>query len=167
VTGTLDVASISAIIAATSVVIGVVFAVLQLRNVAKTRKTQLIIQLNPALRINQKEMNEAWAKIWTLEYEDYKEFVEKYGGLVEANPASNAIATYSGYFEGIGFLSHRELIEIGIVEYITSGSEGVKLAWGKIKPTVYSTGKEYNTPTAFQWFEYLYNEMQKGEEVLS
>ena len=93
--------------------------------------------------------------------------MEKYGDPIEANPAQNAIATYSGYFEGIGFLLHRELIDIGIVEYITGGSEGVELAWEKIKPIIYGMREEYNMPTAFQWFEYLYNEVQNIEEVLS
>lgn len=160
----LDVASISAIIAAVSVIVGVFFAVLQLRNVAKTRKTQLIIQLNPSLRVSQKELNQAYAKIWALEFKDYKEFVEKYGSSLETNPTQDAIATYSGYYEGIGFLLYRELIDIGIVEYITGGTEGVKLAWEKIKPIIYGMREEYNMPTAFQWFEYLHNQMQKHEE---
>jgi len=40
-----DIPSISAIIAGTSVIVGVVFAVLQLRNLVKMRQTDLVIRL--------------------------------------------------------------------------------------------------------------------------
>ncbi len=41
----LDIASISAVVAAGGVIVGVVFAVLELRNLVKTRQTDLALRL--------------------------------------------------------------------------------------------------------------------------
>jgi hypothetical protein len=74
----LDIASFSAVVAATSVVVGVVFAILQMRDAAKTRYTGRSIQLNPALKVSINEVSEALPKIWNLEFNDYTEYLEKW-----------------------------------------------------------------------------------------
>jgi len=55
----MDIATISTVIAAISVVVGVIFAILQMRDANKTRKTGLIIQLNLGLSVSHSEMIEA------------------------------------------------------------------------------------------------------------
>jgi len=67
----------------------------------------------------------------------------------------------------MGFLLHRQLIDIGIVDYLTGGVEGVRMLWDKLKPLLEGYRKEYNLPKIpFRWFEYLYNELQKREQTI-
>jgi len=154
----MDVASFSAVVAAISVVVGVIFAIFQMRDAAKTRHTELIIQLNPALKVTINEIVEAVNKIWNLEFKDYKEYLENYG-----DPLSDkALFMTTGYYDGLGFLLHKRLIDVDTIEYILSGSStGV---WEKLKPIIEGTRKHYNMPELFKWFEYLYEEMQKREQ---
>ncbi len=156
----LDIPSISAVVAAISVVAGVIFAIFQMRDAARTRHTELIIQLNPALKVTMSELIEYISKIWNLEFTDYKEYVENYG-----DPLSDkALHTITGYNDGLGFLLFKRLIDIETIEYILSGS--TTAAWEKLKPIIEGMRKQYNMPKLFEWFEYLYNEMQKREQRL-
>jgi hypothetical protein len=66
----MDVTTISAAVAAISVIIGVIFAIFQMRDAARTRYTGLIIQLNPALKITMSEVIENISKIMNLEFKD-------------------------------------------------------------------------------------------------
>ncbi len=156
----MDVASISAAVAAISVVVGVIFAIFQMRDAARTRHTGLIIQLNPALKVTMSEVIEYISKIWNLEFKDYKEYLENYG-----DPLSDkALHTITGYNDGLGFLLYKRLIDIETIEYILSGS--TTAAWEKLKPIIEGMRKQYNMPKLFEWFEYLYNELQKREQRL-
>ena len=64
----MDITSLSAIVAAISVVVGVIFAILQMRHTTKMRHTELVIQLNPALKANINDLIEASKKygVWNL-----------------------------------------------------------------------------------------------------
>ena len=156
----MDVTSISAVIAATSVVVGVIFAIFQMRDAAKTRHTELIIKLNPALQITISEVIEDISTIMNLEFKDYKEFLEKYG-----DPLSNkALHSVTGYYDGFGYLLNKQLIDIESIEYVVSGS--TKMLWDKLKPIIEGMRKQYNLPELSKWFEYLNVELQKREQRL-
>ncbi|UCB61368.1 MAG: hypothetical protein JSW72_04785 [Candidatus Bathyarchaeota archaeon] len=156
----MDIASFSAVVAAISVVVGVIFAIFQMRDAARTRHTGLIIQLNPALKVTMNEVIEYISRIWNLEFTDYKEYLEKYG-----DPLSDkALHTITGYYDGLGFLLHKRLIDIETIEYIVSGSStGV---WEKLKPITEGMREQYHLPELFVWFEYLYNKLQNREQRL-
>jgi hypothetical protein len=161
----MNIATISTVIAAISVLVGVFFAVIQLRNVVKTRNLGLIIQLNPSFRVSYSEMVEAQSELMSLEYEDYDDFKKKYGELFSEGETQKAIGIMFSFFEGMGLLLHRRLIEISLVDWVTGGSGGVKMLWDKMKPVLEGFSQEYNI-RAFQWTEYLYNELQKREQTL-
>jgi hypothetical protein len=148
----MDVASWSAVIAAISVVVGVIFAIFQMRDAARTRHTELIIQLNPALKVPMNEILEATNKLWNLEYTSYQDYLETYG-----DPLSDtALHTTTGYYDGFGFLLHKRLIDVDTIEYLVSRSSiGT---WEKLEPIIEGTRKQYNMPELFKWFEYLYKE---------
>lgn len=156
----MDITSISAVIAAISVVVGVIFAIFQMRDAAKTRHTELIIQLNPALKVTMREVIENMSKIWNLEFKDYKEYLEKYG-----DPLSNKeLHQVVDFYSALGFLLYKQLIDIETIEYIISGSS--KNVWEKVKPIIEGMRKQYNMPELNKWFEYLNNELQKREKRL-
>jgi len=74
------------------------------------------------------------------------------------------LVTTAVLFEGTGFLLRRKLIDIGLVDDLFSGD--VKMAWEKLKPIAEYYRKQFNYPALMEWFEYLYNEMQKREQTL-
>ena len=146
----------SSYISVISVVVGVIFAILQMSHATKMRYTGLVIQLNPALRTSINDLIEASKKIWSLEFSSYEEYLEKYG-----NPMSDkAIVTIASYYDGLGFLLYKRLItDIDIIEYFTEGA--IIQIWEKLKPIIVGMRKAMNSPELFKSFEYLYKETIK------
>jgi hypothetical protein len=65
------------------------------------------------------------------------------------------------YYERIGVLLHRKLIDASLI----SDFLNVKVIWEAMKPYVLYLRERYGSAT-LEWFEYLYNEMQKREQKL-
>ena len=66
------------------------------------------------------------------------------------------------FFEGIGVLLKRKLIDIELVDDLFS--EPIRTLWVNMKPMIDGSRKYLNQPRVFEWFEYLYNEMKKREQ---
>jgi hypothetical protein len=150
----LDIPSISAIIAAAGVLIGVVLTVLEVKNLVETRQTDLVIRLYSTF--GSKEIQDAWEMTQTREYKDFDSYRKEYG-LREVNEVG-------WFFEGVGVLLHKKHIDIALVDDLFSSP--VKRAWEKLKPIAEGERKQTNRPQIWEWFEYLYNEMQKREQKL-
>jgi len=149
-----DVGTVSVVVVAASVVVGVVFAVLQLRDLVKQRQTDLVISLYSIF--SSKEFQKEWHMIMTdMENKQYKynELLEKYG--VEAPMAGF-------FFEGVGVLLHKKLVNVGLVDDLFSGY--VKRLWERGKPFIEDARRQLDYPQYAEWFEYLYNEMQKRQQ---
>jgi hypothetical protein len=161
----LDIPSISAMVAAAGVLVGVALTVLQLRAFVKDRHIDLAFRMNPWMNISGSELTEAIAKVWSLEYKDYDDFVERYGFPVPSErPEQKALHMIMNYFEGIGLLLKRNLMDVDFAWDLFGSSYFV--AWEKVKPLVEGLRKQYDTPDAWSYFEYLYNEMKKREQKL-
>jgi hypothetical protein len=136
------------------VIIGIIIAIFELRDLAQTRHTELIIRLNPALNVSGSEFFEALPEVWYRKFNDYNEYLKKYG-----EPGSDkAFNIITGYIDGIGFLLKRRLIEVETVDYLLSGAQTI---WEDIEPIAEGMRKQYNMPELFKWFEYLYEEMKR------
>ena len=160
----MSLAGISAAAAALSVLVGVVFAVLQMKDAARTRHTELIIDLNPALRIDVDDISESLPRVWGLEYEDFDDFIERYGepiGQLATTPTNKAFYRLTEYYNGLGFLLHRGLIDIEEIEYLLSGS--ISGIWQKTQPIIEGMRVRYEMPNLAEWFEYLYERMHDRE----
>ena len=101
----LDIPSISAIIAAVGVLIGVILTVLEVRNLVETRQTDLVIRLYSTF--GSEELQDAWEKTQTREYKDFDVYRKEYG-LREVNEVG-------WFFEGVGVLLHRRLIDVALL----------------------------------------------------
>jgi len=96
-----DVQTVSIVIATASVVVGVVFAVLQLRDFVKTRQTDLIMRLYSRFgNEGFQRTSEKVEKRLTGEALSFHDYEEKYS-LAEW-------AAVGMFFEGIGILLHRK-----------------------------------------------------------
>jgi hypothetical protein len=150
----LDIPSISAVVAAAGVIVGVTLAYLEIRTLSKQRQTDLVMRLYSTF--GSKEFLEARKTVIDLKFEDYSDYVKKYGrfGRFEA------VSEVCMFFEGIGVLLHRKLIDISLIDDLFSPIS-IKIIWEKMKPVVEGWRNQFNEPNTLEWFENLYNEMQK------
>jgi len=146
-----DIQTVSIVIASASVVAAAIYYILQIRHQTRMRQTDLIMRLYS--RYGSEGFQKTFDKFRRREATSFHDYEEKYG-LAEWI----AIGTF---FEGIGILLHRKLIDIGLVDDLFTAP--IKLAWGEMKDSIIEARKEYG-PTVFEWFEYLANEMKKREQ---
>jgi hypothetical protein len=110
------------------------------------------------------EFQQAGLTLLSLEYKDYNDFVKRFGSSATGKPELLAFHSVTNFFEAVGLLLKRNLVGIDIVwDYY---GESAVLAWEKIKPLIEGFRKQYNTPRAWEPFEYLYNELKKREQKL-
>jgi hypothetical protein len=159
----LDISSINAvsgILAALGVIVGVALAILELRNITRTRQMELIMGIYTLFTTQGYQT--AMEKIRTRELKNYDEYVKEHG-LLE-------LMQVAGLFEGLGFLLYRKFLDVDLVRELMS--ESIKMAWEKVKPMVEDARKQIPQRKSgeyipvYQWWEYLYNEMQKREQRL-
>ena len=72
-----DIQTISIVIASAGVLIAAGYYALQIRHQTRIRKTDLIIRLYS--RMHSSEFDDAYPKIMNLQFEDYEDFLRKYG----------------------------------------------------------------------------------------
>jgi len=158
----LDIPSISAIVAAAGVIVGVVFAVLELRNLVRARQTDLVMRLYSTY--SSKEFWEAYTKFMMMEFEDFDDYKKKYAptGFPE-KPEAIAFATVSVFFNGVGILLYMKLIDFNLVARLFPTAP--IYTWEKMKPLIDGFRKEFH-PQLYAEYEYLYNEMKKREQRL-
>ena len=159
----LDIASISAVMGATGVIVGVVFAVLELRNLSRhreieveTRQAQLFMQIYDHY-YKEDFLSDENEILFQWEWKDFDEFWEKYGPETNVE-AFNKFDSMGTYFKGVGVLVKRNLIDLNLVDELMGTS--IRLHWEKSGRIM----KEFRTrfwSHAYEWFEYLYNELQK------
>jgi hypothetical protein len=159
-----DIQTVSIAIASAGVFAAAVYYIIQIRHQTKVRETDLAIRMNPWMNVSGSELTDAIAKVWSLEYKDYDDFVERYGQFPSERPEQKALQMIMNYFEGIGMLLKRNLMDADFA-WDLFGS-GYFLAWEKVKPWVEGLRKQWNTPDSYSFFEYLYKEMKKREQKL-
>jgi len=161
----LDIQSASAIVAALGVLGGVILTVQELRHLHKQRHTDLLVRLAPWLNIPSSELLQAYVKVINLEFKDYDDFVKKYGQPLAEKPEQMAIMTIGNYFEAIGALLERKLLDVDLA-WDYWGETFVKLWQEKYQPYVEGVRKEFNQPEFAYHGEYLFDEMQKRQQLV-
>jgi len=153
----IDISTVSNIVAALGVLVGVTLTVQELRDLHKQRKTELLVRLAPWLNIDSLELQEAYVKVLNLKFKDYDDFVKKYGSPLAEKPEQMALMTIGNYFEAVGALRRRKLLDVELMwDY---WGETFITFWEKIMPYAEGFKKEYNQQ--MDNAEYLYNEMKK------
>jgi hypothetical protein len=156
-----DIPAISAIVAAVGVLIGVIIAVVELRNLVKQRQTDLVTRLSRDIAVDERALD-AFVDIMEAEFDDHDDFVKRYGKFVSKNQVPMSFMIMGNSFEQIGVLLRNKLIDASLVDQLFP----ISIMWEKMKPLVEGIRKEYHDPAFFEWFEYLYNEMKKREQKL-
>jgi len=159
-----DIQTVSIAVASASVTLAAIYYIWQIRHQNKIRETDVFVRMNPSFNLSLIEWQQAAFKVMNIQFKDYDDFIRKYGSLETETPTMMAIHTIANYTEGVGYLLKRKLVSISYV-WDTFGPT-VILFWEKLKPVVEGIRKQYNAPTVFEPFEYLYNEMKKREQKL-
>ena len=147
-----DITEISAMVAAAGVLVGVVYYILDMRHQTRMRDTELVTNLASvfASKEFQKDLQEVMDA--SMSGATYSEMEKKLG----------MIYPQTGYFfEELGILLHRKLVDISLVDDLFSGP--IIRFWEASKPYIEEARKRLNEPQYAEYFEYLYNEMKKRE----
>jgi hypothetical protein len=155
-----DITEISAMVAAAGVLVGVVYYLLDIRNQAMIRKTALITNLYSTF--GSEEHQRAGKKVLWITYEDYDDFVKKYGAPNSEEPIPVAIDRVLYFFEELGVLLSKKLVDIDLIDQLMGYN--IMMIGTKTMPIIEEVRKRLDLPRVWKNFEYLYNEMQKREQ---
>jgi len=157
-----DIQTISIAIASAGVFLAAIYYIFQIRHQNRMRQTDLLMRMY--LTLGSEDMKKARLRFLALKIKDYDDFVKKYGPVFSAEPSQvwEDIDRIGWFFDAVGLLVHRKLVDIGLVDDFFG--YGIMLAWERLKPLAYGWREQYNMPKSFEWFEYVYNEMKKREQ---
>ena len=152
----MDLATISAIILGSAAIIGLFLTAIQLRQLIAQRKTDMLIRLSPWFSIGFGGRQTMSNAILSSEFRDYDDFVTTYGPPTIDKPLQTALATVSNYYEGIGILLRRKLVDEDLIHNLYGGL--IVTTWEKMLPVV----NEVRKRSLSSWvnFEYLYKVMK-------
>jgi len=126
-------------IVAVSIAAGAMFAVAELRLMARDRRTQLLVGM--ILQVSSPEMSENYRKVMYSEFKNREEAEEKCGYV--------ALDTISTYYAGIGTLIRRGLVDAGLAfDFLW-----VAIVWDHVKPWCLEA-RIAPGPLVWQDFEY-------------
>lgn len=147
------------IIACASVVAGVMYYVLQVRDLVKSRQMDIVMRLY--MTWGSEDMKRSFGKVVSLKIKDYETFSKEHGSI--ASPTRSPIWTdidrVGWFMNGLGFIVHRRFVSIGLIDELFG--YGVVDQWKKLWPLVLAWRAELNIPESFGWFEYLAKELEK------
>ena len=144
-----DVTTLSALVAAASVVIGVVFTVLEVRHMARTRVTDIIMRVYD--KFASKEIVEAMSNIPQASQTSAADFSRR-GQMIGAIQ----VATL---FEELGILLERRLIDIKLLDSFFGPT--LESLWIPMQPLIKGMRDAMKQPFFFSHFEYLHDELNK------
>jgi hypothetical protein len=158
-----DIQTVSIAIASAGVFLAAIYYVLQIRHQTRIRKTDLYMRLYSTGTSN--EFWDAFWKVISLQVKDYQDYVKQYGSILTENPMNRAFFTIATYYELVGTLLYRKLIDLVSV-YDVWGSSSPIMLYEKIKPLVLGVRREFGEPASFLGFEYLCDELKTKEPQL-
>ena len=148
----IDIPTISGIVTTASIIIGVIFTLLEIRHFNKTRKTEIIMKIYD--RFGSREIVDAMNKVGASKFESFEDYSKKYG-LTD-------ITEIAVLFDGIGVLLEQNLIDINMVDQLFGAT--IYLLWDRIEPVIHAMRKGLNEPSFFAHFENLINKLNVHRE---
>jgi hypothetical protein len=156
----LDWTLITSLVTMTGVFVGVIFGLRQINDIVKSRHTNLFVDLYDHL--NSQEFQKMYNQIiYVYKWDSYDDWLEKYGPDTNIEAWSSFVSVGS-FFDGIGVLVSRKLIDLELVDDLMSSS--IIWLWEKMEPVVLERRKRRNRPQLWEFVEYLYKEVKKREQ---
>jgi hypothetical protein len=154
-----EIQTLSIAIASASVVAGVIYYILQIRQQRKEREKSLVISLVSAF--SSKEFQMARIRIQRFRFKDAEEFWKKYSPEADADAFATWLSV-ADFYEEVGILLFRRIIDVGLVYDLLATP--IILDWERMEPIVKYRREQLERPLTWQWFECLYHEMKKREQ---
>ncbi len=163
----LDPQTISIMIAATSVVVGVIFSITSIfmsaRNAARSRQATIFMKFHEV--VSAKDFLEEFQQVVGVwQWPDAKDYMTRYGPAT--NPeAYGSFVRISTQFDSIGTLLKNKLTDLafmprGIAIMVTS-------FWDRYRPIAAELEKQWGNTNVFGEIEYLYGEIKKRKVSVS
>ena len=157
----LDIQTISVVIASASVIGSAVYYLVETRHQRRMRQTESVITLSPWFSLNAKEIQEAISNVCSADYTDYDDYLAKY----EGKPEQISLKLLGNYFEGIGLLVSRKLVEEDLVfDFWGDIAESV---WDDYEEIIKGMRKDSGTQYTFEYWEFLVKEFRKRKAALN
>lgn len=158
----LDITSISAMVAAAGVLVGVTISIIELRNIVKARYGELFLDLydhynDPAFVERYSDLVFNWS------WKDFEDWRKKYSPEADVK-AFSVWSSVGNFFKGVGVLVDEKMIDVRLVRRLMG--ELFLRYWEKCEPIVKEFREEYKFPKAWEAAEHLYNELKKNEQKL-
>ena len=136
----------------TAVIVGVILALFQLRDLRRMRQMEVVMALFG--RFDDDSLQRHLQRLFRWTYKNYEEFERR-------ARESDWITLYaiSAYFENMGLLYKRRLAPIGLLDDIMSGP--LTISWRKVAPIWIGYRRKYQRPMMAEWFELLATDMEK------
>lgn len=156
----LDVSTVSVVIASASVIGSAIYYMVETRHQRRMRRTESIVRLSPWFSMDAKDVQEAISNVCSAEYADYRDYLSKYAG----KPEQTSLKLLGNYFEGIGLLVSRKLVEVDLVfDFWGDIAESV---WDDYVEVINGMRKDSGTPYTFEYWEFLVEEFKKRKIAL-
>jgi hypothetical protein len=133
-----------------AITIGVIVALMNLRNQYRLRQIDTVMRLYS--HFGDDAFVRHFSRVTNWDYETYEAYLEKRN---EDDYISLTVVTV--FFEALGLLLKRGLAPIDLVDDLLSGP--ILLAWPKARPIWVGFRAQYAVPAAAEWFEFLYHAM--------
>jgi hypothetical protein len=147
-----------------SVPVGVFYHIMTLRNTRRnqdqqleTRQAQLFMSLYN--RLSDKNFNQDWMDAVSLTINSQEEYMHLFYDTEKRTEIGSAVNALFAYFEGIGVLIKRGLVDISLVDDLMSSY--ILMTWNKYGPFIKEQQESANRPELWEHFEYLANEIKK------
>lgn len=152
----LDLQTVSIIIAATSVVIGVIMSVLSIRNLAKSRRASIFLDFHK--QADQEFLEDIEEVVGEWNWSDYEQFMAKYGPT--ANPKNWAKFIHvSSFFDSMGKLLEEKITD---AELIPEAMAAIAMIWWeKIEPIQADLAKRWRSSESLDSSRFLYKTLKK------
>ena len=155
-----DVQTVSIVIAAVSVVIGVVNSILTNRSAErrrqmelKTRQVQFFLDLYN--KFVEKDILTMYMEVLMWNWKDFDDFYEKYGPEKNLDEFMKWVIVTT-HLENMGLIAYEKMVDIHFVANLIGGQ--IQDFWEKTEPILIEWGKRYNTPKIMPMTEYLYEQ---------
>lgn len=144
----IDIPTATSLLTMASIIVGVVFTILEIRHLNRVRRTDIIMKIYE--KFGTKEMVEAVNKVGVAEFTNLKEYREKDG--------FTSVTQVAVLFDGVGVLLEQGLIDMKMVDHLFGPT--LSILWVRMKPVIYAMREGLKEPAFFAHYEYLVNRLE-------
>jgi hypothetical protein len=147
-----------AIAAPLAVIVGVIIALIQLRNQARLRQLEIVMRLYSSF--GEEGFLRHYRRVAGWKFKTYAAFRKK-------NSPDDYVSLFvvGVFFENMGLLLKRKLAPIDLLDDLLSGP--ILEIWPKVRPVWVGLREEQNQPSWAEWFEFFYDAMVQRKAELN